>query len=233
MTLLIISLAPVFLLLAYIYFRDRYEKEPIGLLIRGFIAGAVILFPVAWIEGQLVGIAPDLNPIGTAVYQGFVVAEPQKSCSSHCTLPVVLAHNGISMSASTGSFYAVSVSLGFAAIENILYVYEGSYKVGLMRAVTAVPAHMLFGIMMGYYLGLARFIPSRKSFYILLAVLAPWAFHGTYDFLILSGRPLLLLGFIPFLIIMWRVGLKRLRQHELTSLFRKTPPPPPGPETNE
>jgi len=233
MTLLIISLAPVFLLLAYIYFRDRYEKEPIGLLIRGFIAGAVILFPVAWIEGQLVRIAPDLNPIGTAVYQGFVVAGATEELFKFIALYLLFWRNRNFNERFDGIVYAVSVSLGFAAIENIQYVYEGSYKVGLMRAVTAVPAHMLFGIMMGYYLGLARFIPSRKSFYILLAVLAPWAFHGTYDFLILSGRPLLLLGFIPFLIIMWRVGLKRLRQHELTSLFRKTPPPPPGPETNE
>jgi len=65
--------------------------------------------------------------------------------------------------------YAVYDSLGFAAAENLLDVYDNGIAVGLLRAVTAVPAHALFGVIMGYYLSLAKFIIHRRRFYLILS----------------------------------------------------------------
>jgi len=233
MTLLLLSLAPVFILLSYVYFRDKYEKEPIGLILRGLIAGAVILFPVAFMERGLMAIFPGLTGLVKAAYDGFVVAGATEEAAKYLLLFLLFWRNKNFNERYDGIVYAVSVSLGFAAVENVFYVYDGSYSVGFLRAVTAVPGHTLFGVLMGYYFGLARFIPERREEFLWKAFTVPWLFHGTYDFLVLSGHPLLVLGFIPFLFILWRTGLKRMKQHSDASLFRKSPPPPPGPYQNE
>jgi protease PrsW len=233
MSLLILSIAPVFILLAYVYFRDKYEKEPIGLILRGLLAGVIIIFPVALIERGLTLISPLVSGLQKAAYDGFIVAGATEELFKFGAVYLLFWKNRNFNEKFDGIVYAVSVSLGFAAIENLFYVYDGSVKVGLLRAITAVPGHTLFGVLMGYYLGLAKFIPSEsrsllwKSFYI------PMLFHGTYDFLILSNHPVLMLCFIPFMIILWVTGLKRMRKLNEVSVFRNNPPPPPGSYANE
>lgn len=233
MILLLLSLAPVFILLSYVYFRDKYEKEPIDLILRGLLAGAVILFPVAFLEHGISALLPGLTGIMKAAFDGFVVAGATEESAKFLLLFLLFWRNRNFNERYDGIVYAVSVSLGFAAIENIFYVFDGSLSVGFLRALTAVPGHTLFGVLMGYYFGLAKFQPEQKEEFLWKAFTIPWLFHGTYDFLVLSGHPLLVLGFIPFLFILWRIGLKRMKQHSDASLFRNTPPPPPGPYQDE
>ena len=119
-----------------------------------------------------------------------------------------------------GIVYAVSVALGFATIENLFYVFSNnSLQVGLLRAFTAIPAHAIFGIVMGFYLGLARFSQNKKGRWLLMALFLPWLLHGIYDFILMSGHPLLLLTFIPFLIFMYRHGLRRMKELSYQSVF--------------
>lgn len=228
MSLFLLAIAPAFLLLAYVYFRDKYEKEPLGLILRGFFAGAVIIIPVAMIERWLMQLNPGLGHYSNSVYEGFIVAGGTEEFFKFSALYLLFWRNRNFNERYDGIVYAVSISLGFAAIENIFYVYQGSYHVGLVRAFTAVPGHTLFGVLMGYYLGLARFIPVRRNEFLAKSLVVPFLFHGAYDFMLLSGHPVLLIGFIPFLIILWRIGLKRMKQHVDTSIFRNTPPSPPG-----
>ncbi|NVO21571.1 MAG: PrsW family intramembrane metalloprotease [Bacteroidetes bacterium] len=234
MSLLLLSLAPVFILLAYVYMRDKYEKEPLRLLFEGVFAGGILLFPVAAIEQGLSTIVPAFQGIGMAAYDGFVVAGFTEEVFKFLVLFFLFWRNRNFNERYDGIVYAVSVSLGFAAVENIFYVYKGSYQVGLLRAFTAVPAHMIFGILMGYYLGMAKFQTDRRRGFLWKAILVPWLFHGTYDFLLLSKHLLFLLVFIPFLFIMWRTGLKRMKLHVDSSFFRIAPPPPqPGHDNYE
>lgn len=81
-----------------------------------------------------------------------------------------------------GIVYAVMVSMGFATLENILYVFHYGYGTGVLRMFTAVPAHATFGVMMGYFLGLARFSHRRTLLYSVVALLAATLFHGAYDY---------------------------------------------------
>jgi RsiW-degrading membrane proteinase PrsW (M82 family) len=74
------------------------------------------------------------------------------------------------------------VSMGFATLENLLYVYEYGFQTALLRMVTAVPAHGVFGILMGYFLGKAKFTLSKELWFSFLALLTPTLFHGTYDY---------------------------------------------------
>ena len=53
MLLILLALAPVFIILFYVYFRDKYEREPIGLLFRALLAGGLIIIPVYFIESGL------------------------------------------------------------------------------------------------------------------------------------------------------------------------------------
>jgi protease PrsW len=226
-TLLILSLAPVFILMTWIYYRDKYEKEPIKLILLGLVAGGIVIFPVIAIEYLLSSLGEPFFPIVKAFFEGFVVAGFTEELFKFAMVYLLFWRNRNFNERFDGIVYAVSVSLGFAAIENIFYVFDGGIKIGVLRAITAVPAHTLFGITMGFYLGLAKFAPFRKNEFLLKALLIPWLLHGIYDFLILSQLPLLLLAFFPTIILMWKIGLKEIRTHQMTSFFRPQPPPPP------
>ena len=220
MYLLLLALAPAVILMMYVYFRDKYEKEPVKLILKGILLGVVIIFPVGLIENYLIGFGTGLAKIPKAAFDGFIVAGATEEAFKYFVVFILIWRNRNFNEKFDGIVYAVSVALGFAAIENLFYVFsENSMQVGLLRAFTAVPGHTIFGIVMGFYLGLARFSIKYRSKYLLLAFIVPWLMHGFYDFLIMSGHPVLILAFIPFLIFMYRIGLKRMKELNEQSVF--------------
>jgi RsiW-degrading membrane proteinase PrsW (M82 family) len=220
MYLLLLALAPAILLMVYVYFRDRYEKEPISLILRGMLLGVIVIFPVGVIENYLTGLGLSLDKIPKAAYDGFIVAGATEEAFKYLMVFILVWRNPNFNEKFDGIVYAVSVALGFAAIENLFYVFSNnSMQVGLLRAFTAVPGHTIFGVVMGFYLGLARFDPLSRRKWLLRAFMVPWLLHGVYDFLLMSGHPVLLLVFIPFLIFMYRLGIKRMRELNNQSVF--------------
>jgi protease PrsW len=212
MTLLTISLAPVLIILIYIYFRDKYEKEPFGLLLLGLIAGAVITIPVVFVEWLLSLPLQHMPWIFDAGYQSFIVAALTEESLKFIAVLLLIWRNREFNERFDGIVYAVFVSLGFAAVENIMYVFDYGMQTGIFRALTAVPAHAIFGITMGYYIGLARFIPGLKRGLLIKAILYPILLHGLYNYLIFAKNPILLLLFIPYLIYLWRSGSKKMKK---------------------
>lgn len=90
---------------------------------------------------------------------------------------------------------AVGCSLGFAVFENKLYVLGGGFMVWVIRALSAVPMHAIFGFTMGSFMALSWQSPKGSdNRLILLALVVPIAFHFSYDFLIF------LHGYAPALI---------------------------------
>lgn len=86
--------------------------------------------------------------------------------------------------------YAVFISLGFAWIENIVYVTHplwGGIGTALARAVLSVPGHGLFSVQMGYWLSEAKFAGRKVGW--LLAFLVPYLYHGWYNYLLLADVP--------------------------------------------
>jgi hypothetical protein len=130
-----------------------------------------------------------------------------------------------------GVVYGTAASLGFAALENILYVSEGGFGLAVMRAVTAVPGHALLGVIMGFYVGRARFDPERRRRWLRLALVIPILLHGLYDFPLISLRAMTripveptgamaLLGWMAILVlvveVVWALRLlRRLRAAQL------------------
>ena len=87
-----------------------------------------------------------------------------------------------------GIVYAVCVGLGFAAIENIGYVFQegNGLSVAISRALFAVPGHYAFAVIMGYYYSVYHFV-DRSSRTAACILLVPVVAHGIYDALALSG----------------------------------------------
>ena len=157
MAVLLASLAPVFIILFYIYFRDKYEKEPLGMLVQSLVGryadcysgdfcGAMALCTYApFREGrQLLHSMP------------FWWLDPPKRLFKFLALYLLIWKSPSFNEKFDGIVYAVFVSLGFAAVENVMYVMDGGFQTATVRALTAVPAHAIFGVTMGYYLGIAH-----------------------------------------------------------------------------
>ncbi|NLK53918.1 MAG: PrsW family intramembrane metalloprotease [Bacteroidales bacterium] len=219
--LLFISLAPIFIIAFYIYSRDIYEKEPIFYLLKALSIGAIIVLPVVFIEKQLSVPAEKLEGISNAAWIAFIVAGLTEEGMKYLAFLLFFWKSSNFNERFDGIVYAVYISLGFAGIENILYVFSGGYSVGIVRALTAVPAHALFGVVMGYYFGLAKFYPKFRGVYLILAFFLPFVFHGLYDFLLMANSPFFLSIFIPLFIYFWIIGFRKISIASDASVFRK------------
>jgi RsiW-degrading membrane proteinase PrsW (M82 family) len=215
------SLAPVFIIAIYVYFRDKYEKEPLGLLLTALAAGALVVIPIIFVERYLMSIMPSMGKVGTAAYQAFLVAGTTEELFKYLALLLLIWRSPSFNEQFDGIVYAVFVSLGFAAVENVMYVMEGGYQTAVLRAVTAVPAHALFGVTMGYYLGIARRYRELRRDYIRRALIIPILLHGIYDFILMVQVGWLLLGFIPFLGYLYVAGVRRMKKLSDVSIFRE------------
>jgi len=220
MTLVFLSLAPVLILLFYIYFRDKYEKEPWPLLIQSVVLGIFLSLPVLFIEKMLSYVGQDFNGLGQPFWDAFMVASFSEEGMKFLALYFLIWKNKAFNDKFDGIVYATFISLGFAGIENVLYVTGYGYATALSRALTAVPAHALFGISMGYFFGLARFYPKKRKNYLWFSFLIPFLFHGAYDFILMAGNNWLLLGFLPFIVFMWISGFRRMKSLSQRSIFR-------------
>ena len=117
------------------------------------------------------------------------------------------------------------VGMGFATLENVLYVFEYGASTGFLRMFTAVPAHATFAVLMGYFLGKAKFTRHKEITYSILALLIATAFHGSYDyFWFISYVPGIWLGGILSLIAALILSKKAILLHQQASPFINQPP---------
>ena len=210
MYLLVIALAPVLIILFYIYIRDKYEKEPLSLLIKSLVIGILITIPVIFVESLLSKMWNVESGIMNAGYRAFIVAGFTEELFKFVALYWLIWKHKEFDEKFDGIVYAVFISLGFAAIENILYVYEYGADIGYLRAFTAVPAHAVFGVVMGFYFALAKFSKKYNSYFLIKALVIPVLLHGFYDFILMSDHPYLMFIFIPYLIWLLYFARKKI-----------------------
>jgi RsiW-degrading membrane proteinase PrsW (M82 family) len=220
MAILFASLAPVFIILFYVYFRDKYEKEPLGLLVKSLLAGVVIVLPVMGVEKFLMNIMPPLEKVASAAYQAFLVAATTEEVFKYLVLYLLVWKSPHFNEKFDGIVYAVFVSLGFAAVENVMYVLDGGYQTAMIRALTAVPAHALFGVTMGYYVGIARMYPELRSRHLVKGIMIPIVLHGIYDFILMVEIGWLLTFFVPYVIYLYIVGMKKMKTLSDASVYK-------------
>ncbi|MEN8116468.1 MAG: PrsW family glutamic-type intramembrane protease [Bacteroidota bacterium] len=220
MNLVIISLAPVVIIAAYIYFRDKYEKEPLRLLLFALLAGALTVIPILFIERFLDTVTNLFSGLLAAAWKAFVVAAFSEELFKYLALYILIWKSKEFNEKFDGIVYATYVSLGFAAVENVLYVTGGGIETGIMRAITAVPAHAIFGITMGFYFGLAKFYERERRSLKQKALIYPIVLHGIYDFILFTGIQWLTIVFVGFVIFLYVSGLKRIKRLSEQSIYK-------------
>jgi len=214
------AIAPVFIIAFYIYFRDKYEKEPLLMLAKALAVGMIAVIPILFMERFLMSVMPDMGKVGSAAYQAFVVAGGTEEVFKYLALYLLIWKSPHFNEQFDGIVYAVFVSLGFATVENIMYVTDGGIQTAMVRAITAVPAHAIFGITMGYYFGIARRYSELKKVYILRALWVPIVLHGIYDFILMVEISWLLMLFIPYVIFLYIAGGKKIKILSEASIFK-------------
>ena len=118
------------------------------------------------------------------------------------------------------------VGMGFATLENIIYVFQYGAPTGFLRMFTAVPAHATFAVLMGYFLGKAKFTHRKEVYYSLVGLLVATAFHGAYDyFWFIAYVPGIWVGAILSLIVAFVLSKRAIRLHQQASPFINQPPP--------
>lgn len=208
------GIAPGIALLSYFYLKDKYESEPIGMVLKSFIFGALIVFPVMVIqygfesEGLLQSLFPNaflLSGLLEEFFKWFVIL-------------YTAYHHTAFNERYDGIVYAVAVSLGFATVENVFYLTAYGINYALIRALLPVSSHALFGVIMGYYFGKAKF-SSKKRRILLAGLVITAALHGLYD-LILHIQTIWLYIVIPFMIYLWWNALRKVKLAHLQDKLR-------------
>lgn len=223
--ILLVALLPIAILVYYIYHKDKNSPEPTGQLVKAFLLG-VLSAPLSFcisIPLGLIGIYPfePTNLSGSINYAFFGAAIPEE-IAKFFMLWLVLRRNSYFDEKMDGIVYAVCVSLGFAALENVMYLFsnvETYLSVGIGRAIFSVPGHFCFGILMGYYYSLAKFYPMTPKKNKALILIAPIIAHGLFNSIlfVMSVTPaisgVLLVVFLVFCHKMWKYGSKRIKEH--------------------
>lgn len=222
--LLGLALAPGFAIMLYIYLKDLHEKEPLGLLFMSFVYGAVSTLITLFISWPMESITLRDNHIADQFFNAFFKVALVEEFSKFIFVRFVLYYNKNFNEPFDGIVYAVMVGMGFATLENILYVFEFGIATGLIRMFTAVPAHATFAILMGYFLGRAKFTHRREISLSFVALFAATIFHGAYDyFLFISFVPGIWLGAIVSLLTGFVLSRKAIRLHQQASPFIELP----------
>jgi protease PrsW len=221
-----LALTPVLIIILFVYFQDKYSKEPKLTLFVAFLLGVVSVVPAIILETGyelLFNFTTGVNVYVTILYAFFGVGLTEELCK-FLFLRIYIYKNKNFDEPMDGVVYAVMVSMGFAAIENVHYILYSHDPIGtaIARSLTAVPAHATFGVIMGLYFGMSRFTYQRKRFkYLALSILLATLAHGFYDvFLFLPCQYCPLLSLVV-LIICIIISLRIISKYKRISPFKK------------
>ena len=210
MLLVTLSISPGIFIMVTIYNLDEYDKEPLWLLALAFIFGAInlhldidildFLFSLITAENDFIRIGEEALSVGfTEELLKFIV------------VMLIIYPNKNFDEPFDGIVYSVFVGMGFATAENMTFVLQGGAGLAVMRMLSAIPAHFVFAVIMGYYLGKAKSSKNSQFLFIGLSLLIPVLIHSLYDyFLFLDFVPGLWIGGIVTLILSFLIAKKSM-----------------------
>ncbi|MFC4324149.1 glutamic-type intramembrane protease PrsW [Litchfieldia salsa] len=202
------GIAPGLALLSYFYLKDRYDNEPIYMVFRVFIFGAILVFPLMFVQYvlQVEGV------FISEFLHAFIASSLLEEFFKWFILMYIVFQHIEFDEPYDGIVYGASVSLGFATFENILYLFGNGLQFAFGRALLPVSSHALFGVIMGYYIGKGKFAPKdKKAKWLILSLFIPFMLHGTYDFILLTQEQWLFY-MLPFMVFLWWLGLRKAKK---------------------
>ncbi|WP_409288998.1 glutamic-type intramembrane protease PrsW [Peribacillus sp. SCS-37] len=212
LVILTAGIAPGLALLSYFYLKDYYGTEPLSVVSKAFIFGAVLVLPIMFIEYVLKAESIIMDSFSTAFFSAGLIEEFFK-----WFILLYVIYNHVEFDEPyDGIVYGAAVSLGFATLENIFYLIGNGVDQAIGRALLPVSSHALFGVIMGFYFGKGKFTSKNKKMYIFLAFAVPYLLHGTYDYILLTQ---VYWGYwmLPFMAFLWWYGLRKARMARVLS----------------
>jgi RsiW-degrading membrane proteinase PrsW (M82 family) len=228
--LIALAIAPAIGIILLVYFKDKFEHEPFSLLLKCFLLGILTIIPAIIIELLAGKLDPSQtnNPGSIFIYAFFIVGLSEEG-SKFFLLRIYPYRSKHFNEPFDGIVYSVVISMGFAAAENIFYVLDGGMSVALLRMFTAVPGHAAFGVLMGFYVGMAKFKKNHFG-YLLFGLFVAMAAHGFYDwFLFQQDLPgLQILSFVCLSLIVI-FSFRAMKIQKKNSPFNPLNQPPISP----
>lgn len=181
------AIAPAFIISGLIFFLDKHERETFKPLVLTFGLGMLSAIPALGLQilASNLGLDPTEN-LWYLLLDVFIIVALSEEIVKFTMLMAYPYRRSFFNEPMDGIVYAIMVGMGFAVVENIMYAYNHGIETVIVRAFTAVPAHAIFAVFMGYFIGLSKFHPLSKwrliGFGFFIAVLV----HGIYDFFILQ-----------------------------------------------
>ncbi len=225
--LLWIAVLPPFALLLYIYKMDKKERESPGLLIKIFLRGVIACIPAIisefageYILKMYVDEQDGLYPFIEAYFVVALSEEIFKYIAVRRSTWYSYEFN----CRFDGIVYSVFASLGFAAIENVMYVFNYGFRTGVLRAVLAIPGHMMFGVFMGVFYSKSKefSLCGRKilsAFFAVVSTVIPIMLHGTYDYCIFQETNESLVVFLCFIAVAYTVTFNVIRHYSRNDYY--------------
>ncbi len=216
----LLAIIPSIVLFILVWRGDKIEKEPPRLLLKLFGYGALTT-----VSALLIGMFFDDVIFASAnkqnllyiFFDNMIVTALVEEAGKYIVLRKLTWKHPAFDHTFDAVIYAVCASLGFATVENILYLVDGDMGTAIMRALLSVPGHVIDAIFMGYYYGLAKCAEaesdeSGKSRNLKLALIVPVLLHGTYDFCISTDYDILLVAFFVFEVVVIIKAVKKFKQ---------------------
>ena len=185
-----IAILPVIILMVYIYHQDKYQKEPIKTLAKAFIGGMIAIALDILIVTGIQYLAGDSAITKTVFFSAFLEAGIPEEFSKFLIFMLFIWRDKNFDEYFDGIVYATFIGLGFACVENIEYVFMFGFGTGVVRALLSVPGHFLFGVVMGYFLSMAKFHPEKRGTYLISGLLLAMIAHGLFDWLLMVSSAL-------------------------------------------
>ncbi len=218
------AVLPAVFLMRYIYRQDKIEKEPPALLfslaLRG-VSAALVSIVLEYLGINILSSLLDRSSPAYAVILAFLVVAVVEEGTKFFFLKRRTWHDPNFNYRFDGVVYAVFVSLGFAAFENIRYVLGYGLNVAVPRAILAIPGHMGFAVFMGLFYGRAKLCEdygneAGKAANLRAGYLSAVVLHGFYDSCALIGNVLSTVVFVAFVLIMYIVVIRLIRKESAT-----------------
>ena len=221
---LLAAIAPVLFLLSFIYFKDKKAPEPTDLLFKAFRFGILSAIVVMVVLSPFASSGEPTDFMQSLRVSFFEAGIPEEFFK-WLFLYFLVWRSPQFDEYIDGIVYAVFVSMGFACLENVMYVLPNGIGCAVSRALLSVPAHFLFAVIMGYYFSMARFHPEERTRYMACSIFLPMLAHGLFDTLAfwmgtLDDQSCYLVVFVLFIvgdIWLWRRGARLIRKSVLSS----------------
>ena len=225
--LFLLAIIPVILISGYVYLKDKNKEPAITLAILFFcgILSCPLVIVFTWLLEQFFPVITntnDLSMIGRLIYCFVVVALLEEGTKWFFVRTIGYTSKEFDEIYDI-LVYAVFVSLGFATLENFIYIFHNlSIQVGIIRGFFSIPGHACDAVFMGYYMSIAKLYQKKQNRkkereYLIYSLLFPIAIHGFFDFCLISNNNVLYVTFLIFITFLYILSILKIRDVSLNN----------------